>query len=160
MDVDTAFLNAEVKEEIYIKPPEGFPLPHGMTCFRLIRALYGLKQSPREWYNNINSFLHRTNFKRLESEPCLYFRQDDNNNTICPIALYNDELVIAGSSAAIVSRVKNQLKENYKMKDLGVINHILGCEARHDEETSTTYLTQYQFAKAAIEKFLPEGTNP
>ena len=48
MDVDSAFLNAGVKEEIYIKPPEVFPLPNGMTCFRLIRALYGLKQSPRE----------------------------------------------------------------------------------------------------------------
>jgi len=79
---------------------------------------------------------------------------------MCLIALYVDDLVIAGSNAAIVNRVKNQLKENYKMKDLGVINHILGCEARHDEETSTTYLTQYQFAKAAIEKFLPDGTNP
>ena len=48
MDVDTAFLNAEVKEEIYIKPPEGFPIHSNMNCFRLLRALYGLKQSPRE----------------------------------------------------------------------------------------------------------------
>ena len=48
MDVDTAFLNAEVKEEIYIKPPEGFPIPSNMNCFRLLRALYDLKQLPRE----------------------------------------------------------------------------------------------------------------
>ena len=33
MDVDTAFLNAEVKEEIYIKPPEGFPIPSNMNFF-------------------------------------------------------------------------------------------------------------------------------
>jgi len=48
MDVVTAFLNAAVTDEIYIKPPEGFPLPSNMYCFRLKKALYGLKQSPRE----------------------------------------------------------------------------------------------------------------
>ena len=57
------------------------------------------------------------------------------------LLLYVDDLVIAGSSIAILNGVENQLKENYKMKDLGVINHFLDCKARHDEETSTTYLT-------------------
>ena len=156
MDVDTAFLNAEVSEEIYIKPPEGFPLPSNMNCFRLKKALYGLKQSPREWYNNINTFLQQVKFKRLESEPCLYFRQDDEDNAICILSLYVDDLVIAGSNIAIINRVKNKLHERYKMKDLGVVNHILGCEARHDEDTGTTYLSQYQFTKSAIEKFFPE----
>jgi hypothetical protein len=42
MDVDTTFLNATVTEEIFIKPPEGFPLPPNMNCFRLCKALYGL----------------------------------------------------------------------------------------------------------------------
>ena len=155
MDVDTAFLNAVVTEEIYIKPPEGFPLPSNMNCFRLRKALYGLKQSPREWYNNINSFLQEIKFKRLVSEPCLYFRQDEEDNAICILSLYVDDLVIAGSDSAIIDRVKHQLGEKYSMKDLGVVNHILGCEARHDEDTGVTYLSQYQFTKAAIEKFFP-----
>ena len=155
MDVDTAFLNAVVTEEIYIKPPEGFPLPSNMNCFRLRKALYGLKQSPREWYNNINSFLQEIKFKRLVSEPCLYFRQDEEDNAICIVSLYVDDLVIAGSDSAIIDRVKHQLGEKYSMKDLGVVNHILGCEARHDEDTGVTYLSQYQFTKAAIEKFFP-----
>ena len=71
-----------------------------------------------------------------------------------------DDLVIAGSSQEAITMVKRQLNGNYKMKDLGVINHILGCEAKHDELTGTTYLTQYQFTKSAIEKFLPANTNP
>ena len=69
MDVDTAFLNAEVKEEIYIKPPEGISIPSNTTCFRLLRAKYGLKQSLGEWYRNINAFLQKIHFKRLENEP-------------------------------------------------------------------------------------------
>jgi hypothetical protein len=43
MDVETAFLNADVTEEIYIKPPEGFPIAANANCFRLRKALYGLK---------------------------------------------------------------------------------------------------------------------
>ena len=160
MDVDTAFLNAPVTEEIYIRPPEGFPIPPGMDCFRLKRALYGLKQAPREWYNMINGFLHSIRFKRLDAEPCLYFRQDEDDNTICIISLYVDDLVIAASSKAILKRVKAQLNNRFSMKDLGVVHHILGCEARHDEETGTTYLSQYQFTKAAIEKFFPSTQSP
>ena len=76
MDVETAFLNASVTEEIYIKPPEGFPIDEPNNCFRLKRALYGLKQSPREWYNNVNTFLHSIGFKRLASEHCLYFKKN------------------------------------------------------------------------------------
>ena len=160
MDVDTAFLNAPVTEDIYIRPPEGFPIPSNMNCFKLKKALYGLKQSPREWYNHINGFLHKINFKRLDAEPCLYFREDDDDNTICIISLYVDDLVIAGSSRAIIDRVKRQLSENYEMKDLGVVNHILGCEARHNEETGTTYLSQYQFTKSACDMFFPNDLSP
>jgi len=155
MDVETAFLNASVTEEIYIKPPEGFPLDNKYNCFRLKKALYGLKQSPREWYNNVNGFLHSINFRRLVSEHCLYFRQDEDGQ-VCIISLYVDDLVIAGSSREIIDEVKAQLSAYYKMKDLGVVNHILGCEAKHNEETGETYLSQYQYAKSAVEKFLPE----
>jgi len=70
MDVDTAFLHADIQEEIYIKPPEGFALPEGMNCFKLKKALYGLKQSPREWYNNMNAFLLSIHFQRLHGESC------------------------------------------------------------------------------------------
>ena len=156
MDVDTAFLNAEVSEEIYIKPLEGFPRPPNMNCFRLKKALYGLKRSPRERYNKINTFLQQVKFKRLESEPDLYFRQDDEDNAICILSLYVDDLVIAGSNLAIINRVKNKLHERHTMKDLGAVNYILGCEVRHDEDTGTTYVSQYQFTKSAIEKYFPE----
>ena len=98
-------------------------------------------------------------FKRLENEPCLYIRHDEDN-TIVLLALYVDDLVIAGSSQEAITMVKRQLNGNYKMKDLGVINHILGCETKHDKLTGTTYITQCQFTKSAIEKFLPPNTNP
>ena len=160
MDVDTAFLHADITEEIYINPPDGMVLPDNMDCFRLKKALYGLKQSPREWYNIMNAFLLSIHFKRLYGESCLYYREDDDDNTICIISLYVDDILIAGNSLAIVQRVKNQLNANYDMKDLGVVAHILGCEVQHDVHSGETYLTQYQYTKKAIEKFFGPDLKP
>jgi len=160
MDVDTAFLHADIQEEIYIKPPEGMLLPEGMNCFRLKKALYGLKQSPREWYNNMNAFLLSIHFKRLYGEACLYYREDDDDHTICIISLYVDDILIAGNTLAIVQRVKNQLNNQYDMKDLGVVRHILGCEIKHELHSGTSYLTQYQYTKKAIEKFFGNDLKP
>ena len=81
-------------------------------------------------------------------------RSDVFNETICIIALYVDDLLIAGSTLDTIDRVKQELKDNYEMKDLGRAHHLLGCEVNHDESTGTTYLSQYQFTKTAVEKFL------
>ena len=56
MDVETAFLNGELKEEIYVVPPEGWPVQEG-NVLRVNKALYGLKQSSRQWNENLNTFL-------------------------------------------------------------------------------------------------------
>jgi hypothetical protein len=153
MDVNTAFLHADSNEEIYIAPPEGFPISTGMNCCRLKKALHGLKQSPIEWYNNMNSFLLSIHFKRLYGESCLYYRVDEDDGSICIISLYVDDILIAGNSLAIINRVKNQLNNKYDMKDLGIVKQILRCEVKHEVETGTLYLTQYQYTKKAIEKF-------
>ena len=63
MDVETAFLNAKLNEEMYIKPHLGIEVPENSNCFRLMKALCGLKQSPRKWFKNIDSHLKQSNFK-------------------------------------------------------------------------------------------------
>ncbi|GJW68886.1 retrovirus-related pol polyprotein from transposon TNT 1-94 [Tanacetum coccineum] len=65
MDVKTAFLNGELKEEVYVSQPEGFVDPdHPTHVYRLKKALYGLKQAPRAWYDTLSRFLLDNNFSK------------------------------------------------------------------------------------------------
>jgi len=66
MDVETAFLNPDVKKEIYIQVPQGLEVSEkfkkGAPALRFLKGLYGLKQAPRLWINAVNATLHRLNF--------------------------------------------------------------------------------------------------
>ncbi|GJW89813.1 retrovirus-related pol polyprotein from transposon TNT 1-94 [Tanacetum coccineum] len=65
MDVKTAFLNGELKEEVYVSQPEGFVDPdHPTHVYRLKKALYSLKQAPRAWYDTLSEFLLDNKFSK------------------------------------------------------------------------------------------------
>jgi hypothetical protein len=62
MDVDTAFLNLTLKEEIYIAIPQFFELLYPDIdfkgrCLQLLKSFYGLKQAPREWFLEVRDYL-------------------------------------------------------------------------------------------------------
>nr|GEX22487.1 retrovirus-related Pol polyprotein from transposon TNT 1-94 [Tanacetum cinerariifolium] len=76
MDVKTAFLNGELKEEVYVSQPEGFVDPdHPTHVYRLKKALYGLKQALRAWYDTLSRFLLDNNFSKGAVDPILFTRK-------------------------------------------------------------------------------------
>ena len=69
MDVNSAFLNGYLEEEVYVEQPQGYEVPGQVhKVYRLKKALYGLKQAPRAWYSRIDSYLTKNGFHRSESE--------------------------------------------------------------------------------------------
>nr|GEU48953.1 hypothetical protein [Tanacetum cinerariifolium] len=73
MDVKTAFLNGELKEEVYVSQLEGFIDPdHPTHVYHLKKALYGLKQAPRAWYNTLSRFLLDNKFSKGVVDPTLF----------------------------------------------------------------------------------------
>ncbi|GKE18814.1 retrovirus-related pol polyprotein from transposon TNT 1-94 [Tanacetum coccineum] len=80
MDVKTAFLNGELKEEVYISQPEGFVYQDNPShVYKLKKALYGLKQATRAWYDMLSSFLISQHFSKCAVEPTLFTRQAGND---------------------------------------------------------------------------------
>ncbi|GJR37596.1 retrovirus-related pol polyprotein from transposon TNT 1-94 [Tanacetum coccineum] len=80
MDVKTAFLNGELKEEVYISQPEGFiDQDNPSHVYKLKKSLYGLKQAPRAWYDMLSSFLISQHFSKGAVDPTLFIRKAEND---------------------------------------------------------------------------------
>jgi hypothetical protein len=147
MDVDTAFLNAPINEDIWVRVPDGTLLPPGDNgIYKLLKSLYGLKQAPREWNHMINKFLVETlGFTRLEADPCIYRKTEKflekgivkEKHSL--VALYVDDLIIACSNKDLCTKLERQFSQRFNMKILGTISHILGMDVRVDAHNHTIY---------------------
>eukprot|EP00253_Pinus_taeda_P018596 PITA_18596 len=93
LDVKTAFLHGDLDEEIYMEQPEGF-VQHRNAKFvcRLKKSLYGLKQSPRQWYKKFDSFMLSQKYVRSEYDHFVYFKQL-NNGIFIILVLYVDDML-------------------------------------------------------------------
>ena len=95
MDVTTTFLYAPLDEEVYMQQPEGTVKPREEgKVMRLLKYLYGLKQSPRQWNQLIDAILKQLGFTRLKSDFGIYVKGEGDDAVY--IALYVDELFLVG----------------------------------------------------------------
>ena len=104
MDVKTTFLHGELEEEIYMKQPEGFIREgdEGKVCL-LKKSLYGLKQSPRQWYKRFDSFMIKANFIRREYDSCVYYKHVGGPTDLL---LYVDDMLIVAKDKTHIGEIK------------------------------------------------------
>jgi hypothetical protein len=136
MDVNTAFLYSLLDEIVYLEQPEGFVVQGKEDYVCLLRkALYGLKQSPRAWFHVIAEVLADFDFKQSESDPCIWIHKNDKGECTY-IALYVDDLIIAGENDDDIATIKRRLGERFEMKDLGIARKFLGIEIEYGNDGS------------------------
>uniref|UniRef100_A0A2N9EGT6 CCHC-type domain-containing protein n=1 Tax=Fagus sylvatica TaxID=28930 RepID=A0A2N9EGT6_FAGSY len=153
LDVKTAFLHGNLEEEIFMVQPEGFKQPgtENLVC-RLKKSLYGLKQSPRQWYKRFDSYMIQIGYTRCEYDCCVYVRILEDGSYIF-LLLYVDDMLIAAKSMCEVNRLKSLLHKEFEMKDLGAAKKILGMEIRRDREARKLWLSQKNYIRKVLEKF-------
>ncbi|GKB49219.1 retrovirus-related pol polyprotein from transposon TNT 1-94 [Tanacetum coccineum] len=111
MDVKTAFLNGELKEEVYVSQPEGFvDQDNPSHVYKLKKALYGLKQAPRAWYDMLSSFLISQHFSKGVVDPTLFTRQAGNDLLL--VQIYVDDIIFASTNIAMCNEFANQMTTN------------------------------------------------
>ena len=95
LDVKTAFLHGRLQEEILMTQPEGFVSSEypDHVCL-LKKSLYGLKQSPRQWYLRFDEFMISHGFMRCNFDCCVYYKKIDSDHHIY-LLLYVDDMLIA-----------------------------------------------------------------
>jgi hypothetical protein len=159
MDVSSAFLNGDLDEEIYMAQPEGFAAigQEHLVC-RLKKSLYGLKQSPRQWYQKLHSTFVALGFSRCASDHCVWVWAKDGFKVIIPA--YVDDLTIACNHTPTLKRIKAELHKKYKMHDLGAIKYILGIEIIRDRANRTMYLSQRKHVGDVLARFNMTDARP
>jgi hypothetical protein len=125
MDVKTTFLHGDLEEEIYMKQIEGFVMKgkKELIC-KLKKSLYGLKQSPRMWYQKFDTYMLGLGFTRSKEDHCVYFKLIGDH--LIYLVLYVDDMLMIGNNKEIIQDVKTQFSSKFDMKDLGASNFILG----------------------------------
>jgi hypothetical protein len=129
MDVKSAFLNGDLKEEVYVRQPVGFVMAgQEGKVLRLRKVLYGLRQAPRAWNSKLDYTLKKMDFVQSEHEHAMYRRS--HGDGILLVGVYADDLVIIRSSLAAVKEFKEEVKRVFLMSDLGLLSFYLGIEVR------------------------------
>jgi hypothetical protein len=132
MDIKSAFLNSDLKEEVYMHQPSRFVIP-GMEgkVLRLRKALYGLRQTPRAWNAKLDSTLKGMVFGQNLHEVTIYQRGNGGNTLL--VGVYVDDLVITGTKDAEVAAFKEEMKATFQMSGLGLLSFYLAIEVHQDD---------------------------
>ncbi|WZZ44914.1 hypothetical protein YC2023_041173 [Brassica napus] len=133
MDVKNAFLQGELEDEVYMYPPPGLEhLVKRGNVLRLKKAIYGLKQSPRAWYNKLSTTLNGQGFKKSELDHTLFTLTTPSG--MVALLVYVDDIIITGSDKEGIKATKEFLKSMFEIKDLGEMKYFLGIEICRSKE--------------------------
>jgi histone deacetylase 1/2 len=142
LDINNAFLNGYLEEEVYMVQPPGFEATDKSFVCRLNKTLYGLKQAPRAWFERLRFALVKLWFVPSKCGPSL-FTLHTTHQTIF-LLVYVDDIIITGSSAALIQQLIHKLDSEFSIKDLGKLDYFLGIEGHHSDSGSLLLtLTKY-----------------
>ena len=132
MDVDVAFLNGHLKEEMFMKHPDGFIAKgqENLVC-KLKKLIYGLKQSPHCWNEALDGHLKKTGFIQSKADPCLYIGKIDGELIL--LAVYADDIILALKKTEVIQKTKELFASKFDVKDRERLHYFLGVRIAQNE---------------------------
>ena len=170
-DVVTAFLNADVEEEVYVRPLPVFPpaegqeehadpLPTPGMVHRLLKSLYGLRQSPRNWYFLVTRVMAQLGFKQSEVDPGVYCRFDDKGQLFMLLVIYVDDIIAASEGETWVIPLHQSLQQHFEVNHLGPASWMLGMAWEQDLQAGQLTLHQEKYVNDMLERYNLTDCNP
>ena len=154
LDVKTAFLNGSINEEIYMEIPEGTEytkeLKQSHVC-KIEKALYGLRISPKRWYERLTKALNSIGLKSDDDEPCLFVSKDGQNLLL--LVIYVDDMIIACNNDEKLNYVKSKLKGEFELTDMGEPKEFLGITINHDKTNNIMKLSPENYINKLLKRF-------
>ena len=129
--------------------PKGFEAPgEEDKMIHLKRAIYGFRQSSREWYKDLMGTFTKIGFKQCRVEHAVFYRFDQDTTIL---AMDVDDITIAGNSHRAVQRFKDQLSSCYGIKDMGNLHWLLGIIIDRDCKNRMIFFSQAAYIQKMVE---------
>nr|GEV09012.1 hypothetical protein [Tanacetum cinerariifolium] len=157
MDVKTAFLHRTLKEDVYVCQPEGFiDVDHPSHVFKLKKALFGLKQAPRAWYDELSTFLLQNHFFKGSTDPTLFIRRfiDD----ILVVQVYVDDIIFGSTHPRYTQLFSDLMKICFEMSMMGEMTFFLGLQV--NQSPCGIFFNQSNYVLEILKKYGMESCDP
>nr|GEU36529.1 retrovirus-related Pol polyprotein from transposon TNT 1-94 [Tanacetum cinerariifolium] len=150
MDVKTAFLNGELKEDIYVSQPEGFVDQDNQShVYKFKKALYGLKQALRAWYGMLSSFFISQHFSKGAVDPTLFTRKAGNDLLL--VQIYINDIIFTSTNTAMCDEFADLMTTKFKMSMMGHMSFFLGLQIF--QSPRGIFINQSKYASKIIKKY-------
>ncbi|GKE44935.1 retrovirus-related pol polyprotein from transposon TNT 1-94 [Tanacetum coccineum] len=157
MDVKTAFLNGNLREEVYVSQPDGFvDKDKPNYVYKLKKALYGLKQAPRAWYDMLSSFLISQDFSKGSVDPTLFIRRDGKELLL--VQIYVDDIIFVASTPELCDLFSKIMCSKFKMSMMGKISFFLGLQI--SQSPRGIFINQSKYALESLNKYGFDSCDP
>ncbi|GKC07068.1 putative RNA-directed DNA polymerase [Tanacetum coccineum] len=150
MDVKSAFLYGNITEEVYVNQPPGFVDPHHPNkVYKVIKALYGLHQAPRAWYERLSTFLLKHGYRRGAIDKTLFIKRDRKD--IMLVQVYVDDIIFGSTKTSMVKEFEELMQKEFTMSSLGELTFFLGLQVK--QSTAGIFISQDKYVKDILNKF-------
>nr|GEX51990.1 retrovirus-related Pol polyprotein from transposon TNT 1-94 [Tanacetum cinerariifolium] len=157
MDVKTAFLNGNLRKEVYVSQPDRFvDQDNPNHVYKLKKALYGLKQALSAWYDMLSSFLISQDFYKDSVDRTLFIRR--NGNDLLLIQIYADDIIFAASTPELCDLFAKLMCSKFKMSMMGKISFFLGLQIL--QSPRGLFIKQSKYALESLKKYGFESCDP
>ncbi|GJS80973.1 putative ribonuclease H-like domain-containing protein [Tanacetum coccineum] len=125
MDVKSTFLYGIIKEEGYVCQPPGFEDPHFPDkVYKVEKALYGLHQAPRAWYETLSTYLLENGFRRGTIDKTLFIKKDKSD--ILLVQVYVDDIIFGSTKKTLCLEFEQMMHKRFQMSFIGELTFFLG----------------------------------
>ncbi|GJY00868.1 retrovirus-related pol polyprotein from transposon TNT 1-94 [Tanacetum coccineum] len=149
MDVKMTFLNGLLKEEVYVAQPDGFVNPdHPEKVYRLRKAIYGLKQALRAWYDELSNFLISKGFTKGTIDPTLFTIRYGEN--ILLVQIYVDDIIFGSTNPKFSKQFEKLMHSRFEMSLMGKMKFFLGLQIH--QSLRGIFINQAKYALEILKK--------
>ncbi|GJR34599.1 putative ribonuclease H-like domain-containing protein [Tanacetum coccineum] len=150
MDVKSAFLYGKIEEEVYVCQPPGFEDPDFPDrVYKVEKALYGLHQAPRAWYETLSTYLLDNGFERGKIDKTLFIRR--HKGDILLVQVYVDDIIFGSTNKKLCIAFEKLMHEKFQMSSMGELTFFLGLQVEQKEDG--IFISQDKYVGEILKKF-------